>query len=57
MATLVMMVSWEILNERNQRVFKNTRTMPSIIFLRVKSEAHSWVLAGAKHLGLVIPGE
>jgi hypothetical protein len=57
MATLLMLVSWEIWKERNARTFKNVSTMPTIIFERIKSEARTWAVAGAKHLGLFIAGE
>jgi hypothetical protein len=52
-----MLVAWEIWNERNARTFKNKSTLPAIIFDRIKSEARTWVVAGAKHLGLLIAGE
>jgi hypothetical protein len=57
MASLLMLVSCEIWNERNARTFKNTGTMPTIVFARIKLEAENWVVAGARHLGLVMLGE
>ena len=57
MASLVMLVTWETWNERNARIFKHVSTMPTIIFSKVKMEARNWVLAGANHLGHLIPGE
>jgi hypothetical protein len=57
MASLLMLVTWEIWNVRNEKVLKNVNTMPSTIFDRIKAEARTWVLAGAKHLGLLIAGE
>jgi hypothetical protein len=57
MASLLMLVAWEIWNERNARTFKNKSTLPTIIFDRIKSQARIWVVAGAKHLGLLIAGE
>jgi hypothetical protein len=68
MATLLMLVSWEIWKERNARTFNNVATiagakhlgakqlliMPTIIFERIKSEARTWTVASAKHLGLFI---
>jgi hypothetical protein len=57
MAILLMLVSWEIWKERNARTFNNVATMPTIIFKRIKSEARTWAVAGAKHLGLFIAGE
>jgi hypothetical protein len=57
MASLLMLIAWDIWNERNARTFKNLSTMPTIIFNRIKSEARTWVIAGPKHLGLVIAEE
>ena len=57
MASLVMLTSWELWNERNARTFRLTSTLPAIIFSRIKSEASAWALAGAKHLGHLIPGD
>jgi hypothetical protein len=57
MTSLLMLVSWEIWNKRNVRTLKNTSTMSTIIFGRRKSEAGTWVIAGAKHLCLLITGE
>jgi hypothetical protein len=57
MATLFMLVTWELWNERNSRTFKHVDTLPNIIFDRIKSEARTWVLAGAKHLGFLMAGE
>jgi hypothetical protein len=50
-------VAWELWNERNARTFKHVDTMPTIIFDRIKSEARTWVIAGAKHLGFFMAGE
>jgi hypothetical protein len=57
MDSLLMLVAWEIWNDRNARTFKNVSTMPTIIFDRIKYEARTWVIAGAKHLGLLTAGE
>jgi hypothetical protein len=38
MATLFMLVAWEIWNERTARIFKHGNTMPTIMFDRIKSE-------------------
>ena len=57
MASLLMLVSWELWNERNARTFKLVSTMPIVVFERIKLEARNWALAGAKHLGLIISGE
>lgn len=56
-ASLVLLTSWEIWNERNARVFRNKFTSAQAILLKIKNEAKIWVLAGAKRLGEIIPGE
>ena len=55
--SLLMLVTWEIWNERNSRIFKHLSTLPTLIFARIKLEARNWVLAGAKHLGHLLPGD
>jgi hypothetical protein len=56
-ASLTLLISWEIWCERNARVFRN-KNAPSIVVLdKVKCEARLWVLAGAKRLCTLMPGE
>jgi hypothetical protein len=55
-ASLLMLVSWEIWKERNARTFNNMSTMPTIIYDKIKLEARTWVLAGAKQLGILMLG-
>jgi hypothetical protein len=56
-ASLTLLVSWEIWCEHNARVFRNKQA-PSIVILdKVKCEARLWVLAGAKRLEELMPGE
>ena len=50
LASVMMLVSWEIWKERNARIFRNAATPTTIIVTRIKEEAHMWTLAGAKHL-------
>ena len=57
MASLVLLTSWEIWNERNARVFRNKHASSINMLAKIKYEAKLWVLAGAKHLGEVILGE
>jgi hypothetical protein len=38
-------------------VFNNKRVPSQVVFDRVKVEARLWVLAGAKNLGYLMPGE
>jgi hypothetical protein len=56
-ASLTMLVSWTIWNERNARVFDN-KTAPATVLLGIiKSEVRLWIAAGAKHLSVVMVGE
>ena len=57
MASLTRLVTWEIWNERNARVFNKKFTSPVVILDRVKREARMWVSAGAKCLGEIMPRE
>ena len=56
-ASLTLLVTWEVWNERNARVFNN-KSVPSLVLLdKVKNEARLWVLAGAKCLGNLMSRE
>jgi predicted negative regulator of RcsB-dependent stress response len=48
MASLVMLISWEIWNERNARVFRQHFSTSTMITNRIKEAARVWCLAGAK---------
>jgi hypothetical protein len=56
-SSLTLLVTWEIWNERNARVFRNKQAPLHVVLDRVKSEARLWVTAGARHLGNIMPGE
>jgi hypothetical protein len=56
MGAILILVAWEIWSERNARTFKNVSTMATIVFDRIKSEAKTRVIVGAKHLGLFMAG-
>ena len=56
-ASLAMMVSWEVWTERNARVFRNNSTTAALVFDNIKEEANRWCLAGAKALCNLIPRE
>jgi hypothetical protein len=53
-ASLTMLVSWTIWNERNARVFNNKAAPPAVLLEIIKSEVRLWIAAGAKDLSLVI---
>jgi hypothetical protein len=57
LASLTLLIVWEIWNERNARVFRN-KQFPSLIILdKIKVEARLRMIAGAKKLGSILPGE
>jgi hypothetical protein len=56
-SSLALLVTWELWNERNARVFNNKHATHDVILEKIKREARLWVLAGAKHLGQIMPGE
>ena len=47
-ASITLLVSWEIWNERNARVFRNKHVPSFVIFDLIKNEAKLWVTAGTK---------
>jgi hypothetical protein len=55
LVTLIMLVSWEIWNERNARVFQKVATLSTSIVAKIRGEAALWSLAGAKNLGSIMP--
>ena len=57
LGSLTLLVAWEIWCERNARVFNKKFTPSFIILDKVKKEARLWVIAGAKGLGAIMPGE
>jgi hypothetical protein len=57
MSTHALLIISELWNKRNVRVFKNKFAPPSIVLDKIRKEARLWVIAGAKHLGLLVPRE
>jgi hypothetical protein len=57
LASLTLLVSWEIWNERNSRVFKKKHSPSFVMLDKIKTEARLWVTAGAKNLGSLMSGE
>jgi hypothetical protein len=56
-ATLTLLVTWKIWNERNAQVFHNKLAPPLVILDHVKKEARLWVCADAKSFGEIMSGE
>ena len=54
MMSLIMLISWEIWNERNARVFRNTAVPVGVLVARIKDVSKCWCLAGAKYLSTVV---
>jgi hypothetical protein len=48
--SLVLLVLWEIWLERNATIFNRAESSILTIFVKIKSEASSWIVAGAKQL-------
>ena len=57
MMSLIMLILWEIWNERNARVFRNTAVPVGVLVARIKDVSKLWCLAGAKYLSNVVPRE
>ena len=54
--SLIILVCWEIWNERNARIFDSTEAPSFTVAKKIKGEASAWILAGAKHLPCLISG-
>jgi hypothetical protein len=57
LASLALLTVWEIWKERNARVFEHKLSPFFVILDKIKCEARLWVVAGAKRLGDMMPGE
>jgi hypothetical protein len=57
LASITLLVSWKLWNERNAQTFKNKQTPPLVIFQKIKEESKHWVLGKAKHMGNLMQGE
>ena len=54
LASLTLLVSWTIWNERNARVFRHKSAPPPILLNTILEEAKLWVIAAAKKLGPIV---
>jgi hypothetical protein len=54
MGSTAMLISWELWNERNARIFWNNVYTSSMIIIKIKEELALWSLAGAKAVSIVI---
>jgi hypothetical protein len=54
MASIVMLITWEVWKERNRRLFQCQEMSTMAIMSVIKQEARAWVAAGAKDLAYLI---
>uniref|UniRef100_A0ACD6AK31 Uncharacterized protein n=1 Tax=Avena sativa TaxID=4498 RepID=A0ACD6AK31_AVESA len=54
LASLTMLVSWELWKERNARVFRGHSVTVDMMVTKIKNEARLWCFAGAKALSSLI---
>ena len=57
LASLMLLISWELWNERNARIFRNTAVPVGVIVARIKEETLLWSIAGARQLNNIMPRE
>ncbi|KAF7052146.1 hypothetical protein CFC21_060289 [Triticum aestivum] len=57
LASLMLLISWELWNERNAWIFRNTAVPVGVIVATIKEEASLWSMAGARHLSNIMPRE
>ena len=50
----LLLVNWELWLERNARTFKRAERPVYILLLKIKEEARTWGVAGAKHLSALL---
>jgi hypothetical protein len=54
-ASLAMLISWEISKERNDWVVRNQSSTTNMLLAKIKEEVALWSLAGAKALSNIMP--
>jgi hypothetical protein len=52
--SLIILVCWEVWNERNAHIFNHRETPSFVVSAKIKDEASSWILAGTKHLACLL---
>jgi hypothetical protein len=53
--SLILLVVWEIWKERNRRIFEHKEMAAPCLMAKIKEEARTWTLAGAKRLRDFLP--
>jgi hypothetical protein len=54
---ITLLVSCEVWNKRDSRVFRNKCAMSHVVFDKIKKEVRLWVLAGARRSSDLMPQE
>ena len=54
MCSMIILVSWEIWNERNARIFNHKELPHNQLLQKIKDESGMWIMAGGKHLAILI---
>jgi hypothetical protein len=57
LASLMLLISWELWNERNARIFRNTPGLVGVVVVKIKEENSLWSMARARHLINIMPRE
>jgi hypothetical protein len=47
---IIILVCWEVWNERNARIFERKESTPMQLLWKIKDEAALWAMARAKHV-------
>jgi hypothetical protein len=55
--SLTILVAWELWKERNNRIFQRRHSTSESLISKIKEEARTWCLAGAKRLKEILPLE
>jgi hypothetical protein len=54
-ASLIVLISWEIWNKCYVRVFCSVSSLPNMVVTKVNTDVELWHMAGARHLVLIMP--
>ena len=54
LASLMLLISWELWKERNVRIFRNNAVPVGVVVSRIKEATSLWSIAGARHLNNIM---
>jgi hypothetical protein len=55
--SLVVLVMWEVWKQRNARVFDHREITVTSLMAKIREEASTWIVAGARDLSLLLAHE